>query len=119
MSYDMAVWEGQRPVDNRSAGRVFEDLYERFLDDEHAEHPPTERIAAFVGALLGRWCDATEDVEESSPWAAGPLIHGAGGPLVYLPLRWDRAEEASVHVASMANSMGLVCFDIQENGLRP
>ncbi|GAA1045746.1 hypothetical protein [Streptomyces murinus] len=119
MSYDLAVWEGQRPTDNRSAGRVFEDLYDRFLDDDDAVHPPTERISAFVGALLNRWRDATEDVEEASPWAAGPLICGAGGPLVYLPLRWDRAEEASAYVADLADSMGLVCFDVQENGLRP
>jgi len=101
VSYDLAVWDEQRPADDRSAGRVFEDLYERFLDDEHAEHPPTERISAFVGALLERWCDATEDVEEASPWAAGPLICEAGGPLVYVPLRWDKAEEASVYVAAL------------------
>ncbi len=78
-------------------------LYERYLDDDDAVHPPTERMSAFVGALLKRWRDATEDVEEASPWSAGPLICGVGGPLVYLPLRWDRAEEASAYVAALAD----------------
>jgi hypothetical protein len=47
------------------------------------------------------------------------LVCGAGGPLVHVPLRWDRAEEASAYVAALADSMGLVCFDVQQNGLRP
>ncbi|CAL9666542.1 hypothetical protein SUDANB126_07273 [Streptomyces sp. enrichment culture] len=29
------------------------------------------------------------------------------------------AEEASAYAADLANSMGLACFDVQQNGLRP
>ncbi|WP_330301573.1 MULTISPECIES: hypothetical protein [unclassified Streptomyces] len=115
MSYDLAVWEGEQPADDRTAGRAFTDLY---LDTE-VGHPPTERIAAYVAALVERWGDVTEDVEDASPWAAGPLIGGAGGPLVYFPMSWSVAEEVSAHAAALADSMGLVCFDPQQNRLRP
>ncbi|MEV7068497.1 hypothetical protein AB0N97_37780 [Streptomyces collinus] len=118
MSYDLAVWEGERPADDRTAGRVFNDLFDRYLETEVGD-PPTERIAAYVGALVERWGDVTEAVEDASPWAAGPLIGGAGGPLVYFPMSWSRAEEVSVWAAALAESMGLVCFDPQQNRLRP
>ncbi|GAA1117316.1 hypothetical protein [Nocardiopsis composta] len=118
MSYGLAVWEGGGPEDDAAAARIFEDLYDRCMEAESGR-PPTERIAAYVAALLERWCDATEDEDDSSPWASGPLIGEAGGPLIYLPLRWGMAEEASAFAASLAHSMGLVCFDPQLRALRP
>ncbi|MFF8975156.1 hypothetical protein [Streptomyces sp. NPDC014995] len=117
MSYDLAVWEGERPADDRTAGRVFTDLFDRYLEPD-VDSPPTERIAAYVAALVERWGDVTDDVEDASPWAAGPLIGGAGGPLVYFPMSWSRAEEVSAWAAALADSMGLVCFDPQQNRLR-
>ncbi|OQR65308.1 hypothetical protein B6E66_04185 [Streptomyces maremycinicus] len=121
MSYDLAVWEGERPADDRAAGRVCAGLYERYLDgdDGELEEPPSERIAAYVAALLKRWCDITEDEEETSPWSRGPLIGNARGPVIYFGMSWSMAEEASAYAADLANSMGLVCFDVQQNGLRP
>ncbi|MFD7069575.1 hypothetical protein ACFV97_20370 [Streptomyces sp. NPDC059913] len=106
MSYDLAVWEGERPADDKTAGRVFGDLYDRYIDSE-VEEPPSERIAAYVAALLERWCDITEDEEDTSPWSTGPLIGEASGPLVYFPMRWSMAEEASAYAAAGAESMGL------------
>ncbi|MFI2511596.1 hypothetical protein [Streptomyces sp. NPDC018972] len=121
MSYDLAVWEGERPADDRAAGRVWRGLYERYLDsdDGEVEEPPSERIAAYVAALLERWCDITEDEAASSPWSSGPLIGNASGPVIYFGMSWSMAEEASAYAADLANSMGLVCFDVQQNGLRP
>ncbi|MFF4010114.1 hypothetical protein [Streptomyces sp. NPDC001717] len=118
MSYDLAVWEGERPADDKSAGRVFSDLYDRYIDSE-VEEPPSERIAAYVAALLERWCDLTEDEEDTSPWSTGPLIDEASGPLIYFPMRWSMAEEASAYAVAVAESMGLVCFDVQQDRLRP
>ncbi|WP_406266449.1 hypothetical protein OH779_20435 [Actinacidiphila glaucinigra] len=118
MSYDLAVWEGERPADDKAAGRAFTDLYERYVDTDE-EHPPSERIAAYLAALLERWCDLTEDDEETSPWSTGPLIGEASGPFVYFPIRWSMAEEASACAATLAHSMGLICFDPQENRIRP
>ncbi|MFJ3213357.1 hypothetical protein [Streptomyces flaveolus] len=83
------------------------------------EEPPSERIAAYVAALLERWCDITEDEEDTSPWATGPLIGEAGGPLIYFAMRWSMAEEATAYAAAVAEFMGLVCFDVQQDRLRP
>ncbi|MFD4915283.1 hypothetical protein ACFWNR_18950 [Streptomyces virginiae] len=118
MSYDLAVWEGERPADDKTAGRVLRDLYDRYVDGE-VEEPPSGRVAAYVAALLERWCDLTEDEEDTSPWSTGPLIGEANGPLVYFPMRWSMAEEASAYAAAVAESMGLVCFDVQQDRLRP
>ncbi|MGW5124511.1 hypothetical protein ACWEQ7_10730 [Streptomyces sp. NPDC004069] len=118
MSYDLAVWEGERPADDKFAGRVFEDLYARYIDSDTG-HPPTERIAAYVAGLLEHWCDLTEDEDDTSPWSSGPLIGEASGPLIYFPMRYSMAEEASTFAASLAQSMGLVCFDPQYDKLRP
>ncbi|MGW0121735.1 hypothetical protein [Streptomyces sp. NPDC003327] len=118
MSYDLAVWEGERPADDKTAGQVFSDLYERYICSE-TEEPPSERIAAYVAVLLERWCDLAEDDEDTSPWSTGPLIDEASGPLIYFPMRFSMAEEASAYAAAVAESMGLVCFDVQQDRLRP
>jgi hypothetical protein len=118
MSYDLAVWEGERPADDKTAAQVFSDLYDRYIDSE-VKKPASERIAAYVAALLERWCDLTEDEEDTSPWSTSPLIGEASGPLIYFPMRFSMAEEASAYAAAVAESMGLVCFDVQQGRLRP
>ncbi|MER8237375.1 hypothetical protein [Streptomyces sp. NPDC094049] len=118
MSYDLAVWEGERPADDKTAGQVFSDLYDRYIDSE-MEEPPSDRMAGYVAALLERWCDLTEDEEDTSPWSTGPLIGEASGPLIYFAMRFSMAEEASAYAADVAESMGLVCFDVQQDRLRP
>ncbi|MEU0983267.1 hypothetical protein [Streptomyces griseus] len=40
-------------------------------------------------------------------------------PLVYFGLAWSRAEEASACAATVVERMGLVCFDVQQDRLRP
>ncbi|MEU4213678.1 hypothetical protein AB0F13_27480 [Streptomyces sp. NPDC026206] len=105
--------------DTRQAGAPapgFTDLHDRYIGTEPAV-PPVERIAAFVSALLERWPDLTED--DISPWSTGPLIREARGPLIYFPMRWSMAAEASAHAAEIAWSMGLNCFDPQARRLRP
>ncbi|MET9557206.1 hypothetical protein [Streptomyces sp. NPDC006645] len=119
MSYDLAVWEGERPADDDAAALCFTDLYDRYIDTEEPAVPPVERIAAFVSALLERWPDLTEDEDNTSPWSTGPLIREARGPLIYFPMRWSMAVEASAYAAEVASSMGLNCFDPQARELRP
>ncbi|MDF3144526.1 MULTISPECIES: hypothetical protein [unclassified Streptomyces] len=47
------------------------------------------------------------------------MISEASGPLIYFPMRWSMAEAASAYAAAVAESMGLVCFDVQQDRLRP
>lgn len=65
MRYDLAVWEGERPADDKTAGRVFDDLYDRLMETE-TDEPPTERIRDYVAGILERWCDLAED-DDTSP----------------------------------------------------
>lgn len=117
MSYDLAVWEGDRPADDASAGEEFLRLYERYMRSR-APQSPTPRITAYVHALLDRYPDIEVD-EESSPWADSPLIGDASGPLLYLPMVWSRCEEVAPWAAQLAQKHGLVCYDPQARRLRP
>ncbi|SIR91999.1 hypothetical protein SAMN05444858_12762 [Micromonospora avicenniae] len=118
MSYDLAVWEGDRPADNATALTTFKALYERYIAE--GQIPPTPRIRAYVEALLERWIDLTEDDdEEQSPWSTGPLINEASGPVIYFPMVYSRCQEVSAGAARIAAEHGLVCFDPQLGLLRP
>jgi hypothetical protein len=117
MSYDLAVWEGSRPLD-AEGGEAFERLYRDYLESD-VEVPPTQAIRDYVMALLARWVDLTEDEDDSSPWSDGPLINNASGPIIYFAMRFSMADEVSAAAARMAAERGLVCFDPQWNRIRP
>ena len=115
MSYDLAVWDGERPLDNHQAGSVYDELFERYLESEDVV-PPTPRIVAYVEALVDRYPD---DIDGSVVWASPPVINEASGPLVYLLMSYSKAEEVSEYAASLAREHGLVCYDPQGECLRP
>jgi hypothetical protein len=114
MSYDLAVWEGDSPSDDEVAAAQYESLMEQM--ESGALGDPTPRIRAYVNALLARWPDIHE--AEGSPWASSPLMAEASGPLVYFPMVFSRADEASTFAAELARDHGLVCFDPQMECLR-
>ena len=64
MTYDLAVWEGEQPPDDKAGAATFAELYNTYLGEDSVD----------VEALLERWIDMTEDEEDISPWSAGPLI---------------------------------------------
>lgn len=101
MSYDLAVWEGDRPANDRAAAAEFEALYDRYIESNETVEP-TERIAAYVAALLARFPDIDTDAGDESPWSSGPLMSEASGPLVYFPMVWSRCDEVSAWAAEVA-----------------
>ncbi|WP_461027298.1 hypothetical protein [Streptomyces sparsus] len=117
MSYDLAVWEGDRPVDDADAAETFRRLYDGCTGTDERT-PPSPRITEYVAGLLARWVDLTEDEEDTSPWSSGPLIEEAAGPFLYFPMRTSMAEEASAYAAELAAAMGLVCYDPQTRRMR-
>ncbi|WP_413760663.1 hypothetical protein [Streptomyces sp. MMBL 11-3] len=116
MSYDLAVWEGDRPPGDDRASSTYDDLYERYLESDDVDVPPTPRVVAYVEALVARYPD---DVDRSAVWASSPVIGEASGPLVYLLMSYGKAEEVSEYAALLAREHGLVCFDPQAERLRP
>ncbi|MFD8279384.1 hypothetical protein ACFV47_09280 [Streptomyces solisilvae] len=108
MSYDLAVWEGERPADNVAVGKAFTLYSCHIAVDEGFQ--PSPCIAECVAGLLARLVDRTQGKEGISPWSMGPLIRDAAGPFIYFSKRYSMAEEASAYVAELAASMGLACY---------
>ena len=120
MSYDLAVWEGDRPADDESGEKYYMEHVVPVLEDYDPNgpvEPPTPRIEAYVEVLLQHWPDI--DTHEGSPWSTSPLMGEAIGSFVYFPMVWSMAEEASAFAADLAQQHGLVCYDPQLEGLRP
>ncbi|MEV5646112.1 hypothetical protein AB0L67_39420 [Streptomyces flaveolus] len=116
MSYDLAVWDGDRPHDHHQAGAVYDDLYERYLESDAVVAPPVPRITAYVEALLARYPD---DAGHGVVWASAPVMEEASGPIVYLTISCSKADEVAEYAAALARARGLVCFDPQVECLRP
>ena len=116
MSYDLAVWEGQRPSSAAEAVRVCD-----ALRDANDGREPTPAIRAYVEALLARYPDLADDMhnEDECPWSDAPLIGNAQGAVFYFAMVFSKAEEASAFAADLAKQHGLVCFDPQLGTLRP
>lgn len=85
MSYDLAVWEGERPADDAAARAQFKALTDKYLESD-TDTPPTPGIRAYVEALLRRFPDLTGNDDDDSPWAAGPLLREANGPIIYFAM---------------------------------
>ncbi|MGF0115302.1 hypothetical protein ACQFYA_03105 [Promicromonospora sp. Marseille-Q5078] len=97
-------------------------MFERLMDQMEAadeEREPAPQIRAYVDALLARWPDITEDENDDSPWADGPLIGNAWGDAIYFSMVWSRCEEASEFAANLAEQHDLICYDPQLEQLRP
>jgi hypothetical protein len=110
VSYDLAVWKGDVPGDDKGAAEEFEHLYERyFVESPRRAHPA---IRAYVEALVERW------PEDGGPWSTSPLIDSASGPIAYFSMVYSRAGEVSEGAAQLAAEHGLVCFDANRSALR-
>lgn len=119
MSYDLAVWEGERPENDAAGTKFYLEHIVPQLEayDPQNEIPPTPRIKAYMEALLKRWPDIDQD--ENSPWSTSPLMNEALGSFAYFPMVYSQAEEASAFCADLAQQHGLVCYDPQLERLRP
>ena len=95
VSYDVAVWEGQHPVDDEAGTKFYLERIVPRLErgDPRDPTPPTPRIRAYVEALLKRWPDL-EDDDDQSPWSTSPLLREAVGWFIYFPMAYTKAERS-------------------------
>lgn len=116
MTYDLAVWDGERPPDDQEAGSVPDELFACHLASDDTVVPPEPRIAAYIRALVERYPD---DGAGRGVWASPPVADVASGPMVYLLMSYGAADEVSAYAAALARQHGLVCYDPQAERLRP
>ena len=105
MSYDLAVWEGDRPTGD-DALRTFEQLYDELMESDQPI-PPTARIQRYVDDVVTRWPDITTEAGDDSPWADGPLIGNASGPMIYFAMVTSSGPEVVDEVAHYAAAVGI------------
>lgn len=84
VSYDLAVWDGNRPADDRQARSRYD---ERYLESDDVLVPPAPRIVAYVDTLVARYPD---DVDRNVVWASPPVTDEASGPIVYLLMAYSK-----------------------------
>ena len=128
MSFDLAFWVGPAPVSHEAAALEFERLYNRYAEGEVAEDPdatgeesePHPRLLEFLQNVTETYPDLmglpNEDIDDGV-WSDGPLTGNVTGPLLYLGIRWSRAEEMAEFLVERATAAGLVIFDPQEGKL--
>jgi hypothetical protein len=114
VTYTLAVWDGETPADGEQATAEYNRLVELAED---ASIPPTPKIRRYVETLLARWPDITEEGGENSPWADGPLMSDANGPLFVFGLCTFLGEEPFTYCHELAKEHGLVFFDPAEEQL--
>ena len=112
------MWEGNRAASDAAARDLYGRLCDRHLGNRDLRPPPTERIAAYVRALLHGYPDIGSEAREDSPWAVAPLLGNASGPFLYLGMVYSQSEEASAWASQVAAEHGLVCYDPQLDKLR-
>jgi hypothetical protein len=114
VSYTLAVWDGDTPANDKQAAAECDRLVELTEDDDI---PPTPKIRRYVETLLARWPDIGEEGGENSPWADGPLMNNASGPLFLFGLSTFLGEEPFIYCQALAKEQGLVFFDPAEEQL--
>lgn len=119
MSYDLAIWDGPRPADDRAAADTYDALFERWMEgDENS--PPTPPIRIMAEEIDARWPPLERPGQgfSEAPWSVGgPVLDSVSGPMIYLCMSFRRAEEVCAFAAQRARALGLVCFDPQEECL--
>lgn len=116
LSYDLAVWAGDRPVDAEAAGELVETLLDALEADEPV--PPSPTIVAFMDDVLALWPDG-DTGRDDFPWAVAPVMpESASGGTAYLNLTvHDRIDSMVADIARLAREHGLQAYDPQTGEL--
>jgi hypothetical protein len=108
MSFDLAVWAGDRPVDDEAAVAAVA----RWDASPGAAAAP--ELLDFLDDLTGLFPVPGDEDDPAHPWSVWPLDGAVVGDGAYLPIRWDRTAQAVPLVVARARARGLHCFDPQD-----
>jgi hypothetical protein len=114
VSYDIAVWEGDRPANDKAALVAYNEMWARY---ENGDEPASGRILNFIAELTARYPDLDDlpnDEVDDSPWASGSLREDVIGPFVYFTLVPSKVDEMVPFIVEAARRHELVCFDPQQ-----
>jgi hypothetical protein len=111
MSYDVAVWVGERPATHAAAAEEFD---ARADASEGDDQPPGRRIRAYADALVARFPEGSD----AGVWAVEPVLDVAGGDFLSLNLiPGDGLDDVVGHAGELAQRHGLVAYDPQRECL--
>jgi hypothetical protein len=114
VSYDIAVWEGDRPANDAAALETYNELWARYED---TDEPASDRILSYIEELTAKYPDLDDlpdDDVDDSPWADSPLQRNVMGPFFYFALVPSKAGETVPFIVETARRHELVCFDPQQ-----
>lgn len=117
MSYDIAVWEGERPANHAAALETYNEMWARYED---TDEPASDRILSYIEELTAKYPDLDDlpdDDVDDSPWADSPLQGNVMGPFFYFALVPSKADETVPFIVETARRHELVCFDPQQEKL--
>jgi hypothetical protein len=87
VSHDFAFWDGDDPLENEEAGKIFKSLIEEG-NDERVK--PSARIALLANEIETRWPMPGRGSEDDWPLAAPPDVSAAHMVVQIVPSRlWD------------------------------
>ena len=113
MSYDLLIWEGDRPASDAVALQHFKDTIARMRTEDPV--PPTPSIRSFVESLLAPEFDDPSTLAEEIAW----VLKTAHGPSLLLNMPWRHAKDMSAAAAELAHDQALNCYDPQMTRQRP
>ena len=112
MSFDLAVWQSDKPLTADEAQGVYLRLCEEWPYLEG--HSPA--VGTFYRELIEKWPEIDTIPEETvgdfdfCPWSC-PLNHS--GMAVVMSCVWSKANDVAEHVGLLARKHGLLLFDPQ------
>jgi hypothetical protein len=116
MSYVVHIWQAPVPTNESQAWEIIEQLE---AEQGRCTTPGLPTIVEFLKRITSRYPDLMdipdEQVDDLGVWTDGPMI--ASGPIEIVGIVRDRVDEVQPFVISVANELGLVCYDMQINKL--
>lgn len=102
------------PENDEEAWDEFDDREET---NEDSEMPPHPKMVELIKKLTEKYPCVTKVPEseiENVIWADGPLENNIIGDLAIFAVAFSKIEESFDHVVETAKSLGIVCYDPQE-----